>query len=198
MTMISLSAIDPVSNNSFEVRIDPSTVEAIEEHYKTATSETSCIVSVKNGTRYAVLGNISTVSSSVNPPPTRSAKVKAFINSSLGIFVLTTIFVTLGGAVLKWSIDQATTRFAEREKRIARERALLVEFDTRVAQMNARASQIKEFTNDDEKASATLCIYHLAGGTGICDSTGTAKGRPLVAILSELYGLGVKTDPKSV
>jgi len=31
---------------------------------------------------------------------------------------------------------------------------------------------------------ATLCIYHLAAGTGICDSTGTAKGRPLLKIVS--------------
>ena len=110
------------------------------------------------------------------------------MNSSLGIFLLTTIFVTLGGAVVKWSAEQ----FVAREKKIGQERSALLEFDSRVSQMSARGDQIKELPDDDQKGSATLCIYHLAAGTGICDGTGTAKGRPLAGIVRELYSLAAR------
>jgi hypothetical protein len=91
--------------------------------------------------------------------------------------------------------NQPTDRDSEHEKNIKREGSLLIEFDSRVTQMAARERQIDSFDTDLDKGNATLCIYHLAAGTGICDSTGTAKNRPLLGIVNELTGLGIGVDP---
>jgi hypothetical protein len=62
--------------------------------------------------------------------------------------------------------------------------------------MAARQEQIQQFTTNDEKGSATLCIYHLAAGDGTCDSTAIEgiQKRSLASIVNELTGLGVLVD----
>jgi hypothetical protein len=151
-----------------------------------------CVLRGRNGETYLVKGDFEEVSDRLNPKKTRWSKVKDFLNTNLGIFVLTAIFVTFGGALVKWAIENYT----EREQKLAHERSLLIEFDSRVSQMTAREAQIDSFQTDADKGSATLCIYHLAAGDGICDSTaaGTPK-RSLLSIVNELTGLRVGVDP---
>jgi len=194
VAVISFDAINQADGTPYRIRLDPASIESVEEQIGATIGQSICLVRSNNGRSYIIAGDFATISERIAPAATRAENIRAFLNSGLGIFLLTTIFVTLGGAVLKWSVEQSV----EREKRIGRERSLLVELDTRVAQISARGHQIRELPDDDQKASTTLCIYQLAGGSGDCDSTGTAKGRPLVAIVNELYGLGVKTDPNDV
>jgi hypothetical protein len=111
--------------------------------------------------------------------------------------IIGSIVVVLGvlGAVTAYAISKRPPeQNLAQEQKAAQERSLLIEFDSRVSQMDARRGQIDEFKIDAEKGSATLCIYHLAAGDGICDGTGTAKGS-LVGIVNDLTRRGLEADP---
>jgi hypothetical protein len=192
MTMLSFDAIAQTDGKPYRLSLESGSIASVEEGPNDAAHGGTCILRGKIGDTYLVKGDFADISERISPKETGLDKFKSFLNSGLGIFCLTTIFVTFGGAALKWSID----KHSEHVKKIEHERSLLIEFDSRVSQIAARETQINEFKTDAEKGSATLCIYHLAAGTGVCDSTGTAKGRPLAGIVNELTGLGVQADSK--
>src|SRR5579863_5883175 len=116
--MISFDAIDQADQRLYRIGLDPTSVESVEEQIGTANGQSTCLVRSKNERDYIIVGDFATISERITPTATRFENIRTFLNSSLGIFLLTTIVVTLGGAVLKWSAEQATIKFVEREKRI--------------------------------------------------------------------------------
>jgi hypothetical protein len=184
---------DAVDQNGkpYGVSLSSVSIASVDENTESENGKT-CTLRGRNGESYVVKGSFAEISERLSPKKTRWSKVKDFLNTNLGIFVLTAIFVTFGGALVKWAIENYT----EREQKLAHERTLLIEFDSRVSQMTAREAQIDSFTTDADKGSATLCIYHLAAGDGICDSTSaTTPKRSLLSIVNELTGLRVGVDP---
>lgn len=194
MKMLHFDAVDEKSRQSYRLSLDALSIIAIEEHLDAKHGKV-CILRGRKGERYRVQGDFAAISERISPSETLWSELKEFLNTKLGTFLLTAIFVTGGGAALKRAIEQ----YSERQQRVAHEKGLLVEFDSRVSQMDARAEQIRSFKTDAEKGSATLCIYHLAAGDGICDSTATTgPKKSLMSIVNELTGLQVKVDPTLV
>jgi hypothetical protein len=175
----------------YRLSLDTTSIISVEENSKSGSGP-DCILRGRKGETYLVKGDFASINSQISPKETVWSGIGRFLNTKLGTFLLTTIFITIGGAVVKQVIEGYSQLEAKREH----ERSLLIQFDTRVGQMAARGEQIKTFGSDGEKGSATLCIYHLAAGDGTCDSTAIegVQKRSLASIVNELTGLGVGVD----
>jgi len=191
MRMVTFDAIGK-HGETHRIRLDAVSIVSVEE---TTEQEKSCILRGRRGETHVVRGTFATITEQLSPPETGWTKTIAFLNTKVGTVILTGLLISLGGAFLKFALQSYT----EDEQKLAHERSLLIDFDSRLSQMAAREAQIDTFPTDAGKGSTTLCIYHLAAGDGICDSTdipGNPK-KPLQAIVNELTGLRVGVDPRS-
>jgi hypothetical protein len=191
MKMLVFKSIDK-NGKPFQLSLSSSSIVSIEEE-STAVSAKTCILRARKGEKYRVEGDFATISEQVSPRETRWSETKNFLNTKLGALLLTAVFVTGGGALIKKAVEQ----YAERQKTIARERSLLVEFDSRVFQLRSVETEINEEPTPIRKSDSSLCLWWIVKGTeGVCNADKPL--RPLVDVVNELTGLDVGVNPEEV
>lgn len=164
MQMLVFHGIAETDGKPFRLSLDSATIVSIEENSNIGDAKTR-ILRGRKGERYCVRGDFATISKQVSPKKTRWSGIKEFLNTKLGTFILTAIFVTGGGALIKHAIEQ----YSEKQQTIAYERSLLVEYDSRVSQMSSVQREISEAQTPLDKANVTLSLWWLVKGTnGIC------------------------------
>jgi hypothetical protein len=106
------------------------------------------------------------------------------------VVVVTSLFIS--SYFGHWPLDfRAAAGTASRDQQI---RSLLIEYDSRIIQLESVARQIDDFQTPLDKGSGTLCIFWLVKGskTGVCN--GGNPFRSLVDIVNDLKALDVRAD----
>jgi hypothetical protein len=193
MKMLIFNGIAENDGKPFRLSLDSASIVSIEENSNIGDAKT-CILRGRKGERYCVRGDFASISEQVSPKKRRWSGIKDFLNTKLGTFTLTAIFITGGGALIKQAIEQ----YSERQQTIARERSLLVEYDSRVSQMSSVQSEISQAQAPFDKANVTLCLWWLVKGStkGTCNA-GTPLP-PLVDIVNQLTNMNIGVDPAGV
>jgi hypothetical protein len=192
MKMLIFHGIAENDGKPFRLSLDSASIVSIEENSNIGDTKT-CILRGRKGERYCVRGDFARISEQVSPKKTRWSEFKEFLNTKLGTLILTGIFITGGGALIKRAIEQ----YSERQQTIAHERSLLVQYDSRVSQLSSVQAEINQAQSSLEKANVTLCLWWLVKGTdGKCNA-GTPLP-PLVDIVNQLTNADIRVDPADV
>jgi hypothetical protein len=110
-----------------------------------------------------------------------------FLNSSLGIFVLTSLFVTGLGTALGWWHEG----YQHREARIDAARKIFAEYDARLGQIRTYTAQIAKTTDEDKRGELIMYEYYAARGTPEYQPTSPEfRGVPLAGMIIQLEVLG--------
>ena len=119
------------------------------------------------------------------------SKAWTFLNSSFGLFLLTSIFVTgLGSLFTRW-----TERVKEREARTQEEKRLLAEFDFRLNELETRIDQIGAASDADDKGMLTVYIWRAARGTpDFQPAVPEFKNVHWADLIIQLDGLGISDN----
>jgi hypothetical protein len=110
-----------------------------------------------------------------------------FLNSALGIFVLTTIFVSgIGGIFTLWQQHSK-----EMEARKSQALRLLAEFDFRLNEFDFRATRIAQLDDTTKQGQETIYIWRAArGNVDFQPALPEFHNVHLAGIIIQLVGLG--------
>jgi hypothetical protein len=110
-----------------------------------------------------------------------------FLNSNLGILIVTSIFVTgLGSLFTLWNQkhDSADARRKE-------ERKILDEYDMRLNEIKYYAAGIEQATDDDQRSQLLMYVWYAARGTQEYQpALPEFRGAHMAGLIVQLEGLG--------
>lgn len=156
MKLINVKAVSEDADRTTNVALDAESIATVEQLPESTPKRPLSRIKMTSGDAYTVIGDPGLIAEQ-----TVQSGALNFFNSTLGIFVLTTVLVTLGGALLKWLYGQYT----ERATMVSQEKLLLREFDFRLSQIEYRRSQIEESQTDPhEVVNLALYIYRIVYG----------------------------------
>jgi hypothetical protein len=156
MRLIRVSTPIGDSDAAVPLAIDADGITSIEELPENKLKQKTSRIRTTGGGDYTVSGDVESLTKLAS-----HTGALAFLNSGLGLFVLTTALVTLGGAIVKVAYDH----YQAYSDRISKETSLLTEFDFRLAQIDNRANEIQENPADIPWAGQrALYIYRIVYG----------------------------------
>lgn len=156
MRLIRVNSAIGDSETAVPLAIDADGITSIEELPENKLKQKTSRIRTAGGGDYAILGGVESLTKLAS-----HTGPLAFLNSGLGIFVLSTALVTFGGAILKVAYDH----YQAHSDLISKETSLLTEFDFRLAQIDNRANEIQENRTDVFWAgSRASYIYRIVYG----------------------------------
>src|SRR5580698_7603417 len=117
------------NTESYRLSLDMTSIISVEES-SNSVGGAACILRGRKGETYLVRGDFAAINAQISPKETLWSGIGKFLNTKLGTFLLTTIFITIGGAVVKQVIEG----YSQLEAKRKHERGLLIQYDTRVGQ----------------------------------------------------------------
>jgi uncharacterized protein YlzI (FlbEa/FlbD family) len=152
-------------DRTVKLAVNADEIESVQELPDSTPEKPMSRVALTGGDDYVVLQDAGTIAERIS-----ENQLVSFLNSSLGIFFLTTLLVTLGGALVKWSYG----RYVEQANLIAQEKLLLTELDFRISQLDYRRQQIQDSHGDAARVVGyCLYIYRIVYGDVPSQPAGT-------------------------
>jgi hypothetical protein len=110
-----------------------------------------------------------------------------FLNSGVGLLILTSLLVTGLGTALGWWHEG----FQRRQTRLEAARKLFAEYDARLGQIRTYTAEVAQTPDADKKGELIMYEYYAARGTPEYQPTSPDfRGVPLTGILVQLQTLG--------